>query len=95
MILMDKSIHHILVKHQQITLLVIISAILQTVKEELSDTASTCSDTMETGEQMDYSMQSGGGLSSFLAAFAADAKKHFNVRDVFVSFGTGTKLLNS
>ena len=44
-----------------------------------SDTASTCSDTMEEQEDLEYPFQS--GLSSFMTAFGADIQKHLNVRN--------------
>ena len=68
--------------HVRCFVMYLISAILQTVKEEQSDTASTCSDTMEDQQQLDFPVQS--GLSSFLASFGADVKKHLNVRYTFL-----------
>ena len=47
-----------------------------------SDTASTCSDTMDDPEQMDYPVQS--GITSFISAFGADIQKHLNV-SIFIN----------
>lgn len=53
------------------------SSILETVNAR-SDTASTCSDTMEEQEDLEYPFQS--GLSSFMTAFGADIQKHLNAK---------------